>query len=131
MNELIYNRTATDVANRRWKGFYNASDLNRVEEWCRYLADELNNAGYSINITTKTNWTTLDLRTSTDMQRIKNNILALMTGFHWITPIYSSVDSWNYIKANRWEQILYEIWNLMWRNGGLVYSQRSCKFGAK
>lgn len=130
MNELIYNRTATDVTNRRWKGFYNASDLNRVEEWCRYLADELNSKGYNINITTKTNWTTLDMRTSSDMTRIKNNILAIMTGFHWITPIYSSVDAWNYTKANRWEQILYEIWNLMWRNGGLVCSQRSCKFRA-
>lgn len=47
------------------------------------------------------------------MLRIKNNILALMTGFHWITPIYSSVDNWNYTKANRWEQILQEIYTMM------------------
>jgi hypothetical protein len=114
MDRLIFDRTQSDVTNRTDKGYYNASDLNRVESWCRYLADELNNEGYSINITTKTDWTTLDLRTSADMTRIKNNILALMTGYHWITPIYSSADSWNYIKANRWEQILNEIFNLMW-----------------
>lgn len=120
MNKLIFDRTSNDTTNKTWKGYYNASDLNRVEEWCRYLADELNSKGYNINITTKTNWTTLDLRTSSDMTRIKNNILALMNGFHWISKIYASVDNWNYIKANNWEQILYEIWNLMWRNGRLV-----------
>ena len=131
MNDLIYDRTQADVTNKTDKGYYNASDLNRVEEWCKYLADELNSRGYNINITTKTNWTTTDLRTASDMTRIKNNILALMTGFHWITPIYSSVDSWNYTKANRWEQILYEIWNLMWRNGRLVCLFRSCKCRTK
>ena len=114
MDELIFDRTQTDIDERTDKGYYNASDLNRVELWCKYLADELNEAGYSINITTKTNWTTLDLRTATDMTRIKNNIIALMNCYHWITPIYNSVDSWNYEKANRWEQILNEIFHLMW-----------------
>lgn len=114
MDNLIFDRTQSDVTNKTDKGYYNASDLNRVEEWCRYLANELNRVGYNISITTKTDWTTLDLRSSADMLRIKNNILALMNGFHWITPIYNSVDTWNYEKANRWEQILNEIHNLVW-----------------
>ena len=95
-------------------GYYNASDLNRVEEWCRYLADELNLAGYNITITTKTDWTTLDLRTASGMDRIRSNILAIMQGFHYITSINSSTNQWDYEKANNWEKILFEIYNLMW-----------------
>lgn len=113
MNELIYDRTQADVTNDTSKGQYNPSDLNRVEEYCRYLADELNSLGYNINITTKTNWTNADMRYGSEMTRIKNNILALMNGYRWITPIYSSVDNWNYQKANRWEQILHEILEMM------------------
>ena len=40
--ELIYDRTQADVDNDTPKGQYNPSDANRVETWCRYLADELN-----------------------------------------------------------------------------------------
>lgn len=114
MNELVYDRTQADVTNRTWKGYYNASDLNRVESWCRYLADELITAGYNINITTKTNWTQTDMRTSAEMERIRTNIRAIMQGFHYITTIYSNAESFNYTKANNWEKILYEIFNLLW-----------------
>lgn len=117
MYDLIFDRKTSDVTNNLLKGSYNASDLNRVEEWCKYLADELNTLGYSINITTKTNWTysgdTGTIRKKSDMTRIKNNILALMNGYHYISTIYSSVDNWNITKANRWEKILYEIYCMM------------------
>lgn len=53
------------------------------------------------------------MRTSAEMERIRNNILKIMTGFHWITPIYNTTDQWNWRKANRWEQILNEIYNMM------------------
>lgn len=112
MYNLIYDRTQADVTNRTQKGYYNASDLNRVESWCRYLADTLNSLGYSITISTKTNWVQTDMRTSAEMERIRTNILALMTGFHWITRIYANANQWNYVKANNWEQILSDIWNL-------------------
>ena len=78
MNKLIYNRTQADVTNKTGIGHYNVSDLNRVEEWCRYLADELNAVGYNIQITTKTNWVQTDLRTASEMERIRSNIKAIM-----------------------------------------------------
>lgn len=114
MDNLIFDRTQQDVTNKTEKGYYNTSDLNRVESWCRYLADELNNVGYNINITTKTNWVSTDLRTASEMDRIKNNILAIMTGYHWLTQIYANNNNWNWNKANRWEQILDEIFHLLW-----------------
>lgn len=114
MNDLVFDRTMADVTNKTWKGYYNASDLNRVESWCRYLADELNNVGYNINITTKTNWTHLDMRTASDMERIRTNIKKIMTGYHYITTIYSNAENFDYKKANNWEKILNEIFNLLW-----------------
>lgn len=113
MDSLIFDRTQSDVTNKTSKGYYNASDLNRVESWCRYLADELNSVGYNINITTKTTWSSKDLRTASEMERIRQNIKKLMNGFHYISTIYANNNNWNYLKANRWEKILYEIDNLM------------------
>ena len=113
MNRLIFDRTQADVDMDLQKGQYNASDFNRVESWCSYLVTNLALLGYTINIQTKTNWVQSNMREQSEMLRIKNNILAIMRGFHWITPIYSSVDNWDYVKANRWEQILYEINNMM------------------
>lgn len=112
--ELIYDRVQADVTNKTSKGYYNASDLNRVESWCRYLADELNRVGYNINITTKTNWTTSDFRTSSNMMRIRNNIKAIVNAFHSLTSVGSVVNNWDYKKANNWEKVLWEIYSLMW-----------------
>lgn len=124
MNDLIFDRTQADVTNKTEKGYYNTSDLNRVESWCRYLADQLNAVGYNINITTKTNWTSSDLRTASEMERIRTNIRKIMTGYHYITTIHANAEQFNYVKANRWEKILYEIWQLMWgMEDWYVYSE--------
>lgn len=113
MDSLIYDRTQSDVTNKTSKGYYNASDLNRVESWCRYLATELNKDGYSIDITVKTDWTSSDLRSASEMERIRQNIKKLMNGYHSISSIYANNNNWNYTKANRWEKILSEIYTMM------------------
>lgn len=114
MDNLIFDRTQEDVTNKTEKGYYNTSDLNRVESWCRYLADELNRVGYNITITTKTDWASTDLRTASQMERIRTNIRALMTGYHYITTIEANAENFDYIKANNWEKILDEIYHLLW-----------------
>lgn len=53
------------------------------------------------------------MRTSAEMERIRNNILKIMTGYHWLTPIYNTTNQWDWRKANRWEQILNEIYTIM------------------
>lgn len=50
MDKLIYDRTQEDIANKTSKGFYNATDLSRVEEWCAYLTSKLNQYSYPISI---------------------------------------------------------------------------------
>ena len=109
MNNLIFDRTLADVEAANAKGQYNASDINRVEEWCEYLATELTSQNYPITITTKTDWTDYDFRYSSDMQRIRNNIKAIQDGFTYITTLNPSVENFDYLKANNWEKILYEI----------------------
>lgn len=110
---LIFDRTQADVDNATLKGQYNADDLNRVEQWCEFLESELNAVGYSILITTKTDWTQLDQRTVEEMERIRTNIKALMQGYYYITDIYSNAENFDWQKANNWEQILNEIYWLM------------------
>ena len=117
MNKLIYDRTQADITNKTKKGYYNYWDLNRVEEWCEFLKDELTALNYppraSTWTATKTNWTQYDMRYASEMQRIKNNITSLMVGFHYISRIYGNVENFNYTKANNWEQILAEIYGMM------------------
>lgn len=120
---LIFDRTQADVDNDTWKGQYNISDLNRVETWCGYLAEQLNNYGYAITITTKTDWTQLDKRKANEMERIRSNIKKIMTGYHYLTAIEPNADFFNYVKANNWEKILYEIYRLIGGMGNyFVYS---------
>lgn len=111
--QLIFNRTIADVEAANLKGQYNASDLNRVETWCEYLKDELNAVGYNIQITTKTDWTQTDMRTAAEMERIRQNIIKLMQGFHYQAEIFATAEYFDYKKANNWEKILDEIYWLM------------------
>lgn len=110
---LIFDRTQQDVLDDTEKGQYNVSDLNRVEIWCRYLADKLTAYGYAVNITTKTNWTQFDKRKASEMERIRSNIRRIMEGYHYLTSIEPNAEFFNYVKANNWEKILDEINMLM------------------
>lgn len=109
MNNLIFDRINADLTNNNLKGQYNWTDLNRVEKWCKYLAEELTAQNIPISITTKTDWTVYDMRTNADMIRIKNNINALCDAYTAIERPYTSVTNWTYPKANRWEKVLDQL----------------------
>lgn len=112
MDKLIYDRTENDVKNKTNKGYHNISDLNRVEEWCGYLADLLNSYNYKINITTKTNWKLTDTRTVAQLERIRKNIALIRSTYSNIPrdiTVPSNLSPINITKANDIEKILYEI----------------------
>ena len=71
---LIYDRTEMDIKNKTDKGYHNISDLNRVEEWCKYLADVLTSYNYRVDIITKTNWQLTDMRRVSEIERVRKNI---------------------------------------------------------
>ena len=121
MEELIYDRTSSDVeyalnnpdSTLFLKGAYNYTDLNRVESWCDYLANLLNSNGYSISISTKTDWNMEDFPTDEELERIRLNIKALKDGFFSLTRIYSYSNKMSYKRANNYEKILDEIYNML------------------
>ena len=117
MEELIFDRTQVDVEYARenqastefLKGAYNYTDLNRVETWCEYIANMLNSYNYFVDITVKTNWTMLDFPTTSEMERIRSNIIKLKQAYYSFTNIPDNLDYMDWKKANDIERILSEI----------------------
>lgn len=120
MNKLIFDRTSEDVEYARnnpsaeeWlKGCYNYIDLNRVEEWCKYLSNLLNSYGYVNLISEKTDWNIEDIQTVEQMARYLNNVKILMETFILKdnTPkIPDTINKLTYSQANDIERILYDI----------------------
>lgn len=139
MDELIYDRTEQDVEYAKThqssedflKGAYNYTDLNRIESWCEYLKTELNEAGYTTNITTKTDWNMTNFPMQSQLERIRSNISTLKNAFYSYTNVPTNLNNMTYKKANDIEKILEEMHNMMWRNDRLVCifwsSQRRAK----
>lgn len=115
IEELVTDRTARDVQLLNNKGNYNATDLNRVEEWCKYLSDLLKEYGYYNSIVTKTDWEIgLGKQNQTsEINRIKNNLQKLKDAFYEIagTPEVPSTDrlAINYQEANNMEKIMVDL----------------------
>ena len=127
MENLIFDRTQNDVENGTSKGYYNYTDLNRVETWCEYLADLLNSYSYPVSISIKKNWNMSDLPNVNDMERIRCNVNVIKTAFYSYTDIPENLNYMTIEKANAIEKILYEIDNLI-RNMGneFRYSNTFC-----
>ena len=122
MDKLIYDRTQLDITNLTSKGYYNYTDLNRIETWCEYLANILNHYSYFVDIKTKTNWTMLDLPKQSEMKRIRGNINTLKQAYFSFTQIPVNLENMTWQKANDIEKILHEIdCILKWMENNFVY----------
>lgn len=109
MENLIFDRTQTDIEQKTSKGYYNYTDLNRIETWCEYLANLLNSYSYPVSITIKKNWNMSDLPNVNDMERIRSNVNAIKTAFHAYTDVPENLNYMTIEKANDIEKILSEI----------------------
>lgn len=112
MEALIYDRTQTDVLNKTSKGYHNYTDINRIEEWCRYLADLLISYGYPVDIATKTDWNVEDFRYASEMERIRLNIRKIRDAYIVMKNSPSLPGTINPITwqiANDIEKILFDI----------------------
>lgn len=109
---LITDRTAADVANRTDKGFYNATDLNRVESAVEYVAGRLQSFGNAVEVYPKKDWTTKDAPAVSAMKRYLNDVAALRAVLAVLptTPeVPPDMDGLTYTEANNIEQILKDI----------------------
>ena len=131
MDKLIFDRTQEDVTHALnnpsnatfLKGAYNYTDLNRIEEWCKYLSDLLTSYNYSVNVTVKTNWNVSDFPTSSELERIRNNVIKLKQAYFSFTQIPVNLEYMTWQKANDIEKILSEIDTIIKNmEQGFIYS---------
>ena len=109
---LITDRTRADVANQTDKGFYNASDLNRVGAAVEYIAGRFAALGYDCPVTVKKDWLTTDAPTASQLETYRQNIVTLrgQIAVMQSTPeAPASMAGLNYVKANNIEQILLDL----------------------
>ena len=109
---LITDRTRADVANQTDKGFYNASDLNRVGAAVEYIAGRFAALGYACPVTVKKDWLTSDAPTASQLETYRQNIVTLRGRIAVMasTPeAPASMAGLNYVKANDIEQILLDL----------------------
>lgn len=109
---LITDRTAADVAQRTDKGFYNASDLNRVGAAVEYLAGLFTALGYVCPVSVRKDWRVSDAPTAGQMEIYLQNIATLRAQLPMLygtpeTP--KSMAALGYAEANDIEQILLDV----------------------
>ena len=102
LDPLITDRTAQDVSTGTEKGFYNVSDIQRINSYIEYLSDVL---GLNLNVTSVSLGQAL---TRAQMDAILNNINAIRAAWYVAddTPITPIAVNWDYEKANDIEKIL-------------------------
>lgn len=107
MEKLIFDRTAQDVANKTAKGYYNVSDIKRVNWYVHFLATVLN---LDLEIVTPNLG---DALTKDAFQTIIDNVNKLRAVGHVAddTPPTPIAASWDYNKANDLEKILQAMYD--------------------
>ena len=128
---LITDRTRADVENKTDKGFYNASDLNRVGAAVQYVAERFAAQGYEVTVSPKTDWLASDIPTASELEAYRQNIAtlrALIAVMKSTPETPETMRFLDYIKANDIEQILLDLDTLLtnaalaWYQSGEIYA---------
>lgn len=103
---------STLITDRGTGTFYNVSDLNRVGEAVRYLAERFTDYGYAVTVNPKTDWSESDTPTASQMETYRLNIAHLRAAIAVMqstpeTP--ETMRALNYVKANNIERILQDL----------------------
>jgi hypothetical protein len=88
----VHDRTQTDVDyaiaqvkagnnTTEYKGCFNVSDINRIENNSRYISDRLNVMKYTNSIETKS-WDMTGLPNVTDVARLINNVSTIIRAYY-------------------------------------------------
>lgn len=105
LEPLVTDRTQQDVAQRTDKGFYNVSDVQRVNSYIEYLSDAL---GLNLSVEDVSFGQAL---TRAQMDDIINNVNAIRAAWYVSheTPPTPIAVNWDYVKANNIEKILFAL----------------------
>ena len=113
---LITDRTQEDLDKDTERAYIDHDDLNRLEGTVKWIAEHLNAAGYPVDITERVNWLPSDIRTQSDMDRLRNNINNLRSAYVTLstTPRTPASITYESIRqANEIEQILQDLHQLV------------------
>ena len=109
--------TGTEAERQEWLsggmiGAYNATDLNRVGAAVQYIANRLTECGYTVHVTSKTDWEIADLPQTGQMEIYLGNIAALrgvLALLPTTPPVPGDMEGLTYSEANDIEQILTDL----------------------
>lgn len=112
IDTLVTDRTQKDVANGTGKGYYNYTDLNRVNAAAAYLVEELEGAGYAVpGFSAQQEWGMSSIPTVEKMDEYLRNIRVIRDVLSVNSSIPSSMSFLGYIGANNIEKALVEVEN--------------------
>ena len=111
LEPLITDRTAQDIAERTQKGFYNVSDIDRINAYIEYLSGVL---GLNLEVTELLVGEAL---TRSIFDDILSNVNALRAAWYVAdgTPETPIAVNWDWQKANDLEKILFSL-NEFWQS---------------
>ena len=107
---LVFDRTEADVLDSTQKGFYNASDLNRVGEAEADLAALCRALGNTCAVSPKTDWSLTDIPTQAQMQTFIGHLNAFKALFPYpgdMPPVPADMHHLDWQRANDIEELLY------------------------
>lgn len=103
---------STLITDRGPGTFYNVSDLNRVGEAVRYLAERFTGYGYAVTVNPKTDWTEDNVPMRKQLETYRRNIAELrrqLTVMAATPETPETMRALNYVKANNIERILQDL----------------------
>lgn len=106
---LVTDRTQQDVTERNPKGYYAASDLNRVGYAMDYLANIIRGYGYTLEVHTKTDWTDEDWKLTGEMVKYLQSLNNLKSVFSTLVELPETMEKIDYQDANNIELLLLTI----------------------
>ena len=111
LEPLIYDRTQQDVTQRTKKGFYNVSDIQRINSYIEYLSDVL---GLNLSVEDVSLGQALTRAQMDDILKDVNALRAAWYVSHETPPTPIAVN-WDWQKANDLEKILFSL-NEFWQS---------------
>ena len=102
------------VYTRIIKGAWNITDLNRIEQNCKYLLEELTALGYDVNVVLKENtWVEDDFPVLSEIDRIRLNVKLLCDVFLITSDLDFDNKYIDYENANRIEELMSFVYNTL------------------
>lgn len=101
-----------DVINKAEKGYYNASDLNRVRKAAEYIQSLLYKSGVTVVLSNKKTWTEQDIPTALELDNYIQDVSKIRSAISVLPSTPYPPDSAEYLtwsSANDIEKILFDI----------------------